>query len=110
MAFSTKREGDQTPQIYILPMSGGEARRVTNVPGGATGPQWRPDGKAILFQSQVDPIAEQRKDRKWNARIYDAMPIRFWNAWLDERSEEHTSELQSLRHLVCRLLLEKKKS
>src|SRR5205814_8787566 len=27
-------------------------------------------------------------------------------AW---RSEEHTSELQSLRHLVCRLLLEKKK-
>src|SRR5205814_10194039 len=26
-----------------------------------------------------------------------------------ERSEEHTSELQSLRHLVCRLLLEKKK-
>src|SRR5258705_9181653 len=26
------------------------------------------------------------------------------------RSEEHTSELQSLRHLVCRLLLEKKKT
>src|SRR5947199_1539728 len=26
------------------------------------------------------------------------------------RSEEHTSELQSLRHLVCRLLLEKKKA
>src|SRR5262245_64365108 len=26
-----------------------------------------------------------------------------------QRSEEHTSELQSLRHLVCRLLLEKKK-
>src|SRR5262245_62369472 len=28
---------------------------------------------------------------------------------LIHRSEEHTSELQSLRHLVCRLLLEKKK-
>src|SRR5437899_4948452 len=27
----------------------------------------------------------------------------------EHRSEEHTSELQSLRHLVCRLLLEKKK-
>src|SRR5258705_10182748 len=26
----------------------------------------------------------------------------------EKRSEEHTSELQSLRHLVCRLLLEKK--
>src|SRR5437899_5002132 len=29
---------------------------------------------------------------------------------LSARSEEHTSELQSLRHLVCRLLLEKKKN
>src|SRR5205814_10596271 len=28
----------------------------------------------------------------------------------DLRSEEHTSELQSLRHLVCRLLLERKKN
>src|SRR5262245_62835207 len=29
-------------------------------------------------------------------------------SWASARSEEHTSELQSLRHLVCRLLLEKK--
>src|SRR2546422_6689071 len=29
--------------------------------------------------------------------------------WLEKRSEEHTSELQSRLHLVCRLLLEKKK-
>src|ERR1035438_7097287 len=35
-----------------------------------------------------------------------------WPQWCRHpvhRSEEHTSELQSLRHLVCRLLLEKKK-
>src|SRR5258705_935640 len=33
-----------------------------------------------------------------------------WSRRLSRRrSEEHTSELQSLRHLVCRLLLEKKK-
>src|ERR1039458_10744312 len=32
----------------------------------------------------------------------------YWRTF-DDRSEEHTSELQSLRHLVCRLLLEKKK-
>src|SRR5438045_4248745 len=31
------------------------------------------------------------------------------NSPISNRSEEHTSELQSLRHLVCRLLLEKKK-
>src|SRR2546422_7807264 len=32
-----------------------------------------------------------------------------WTARLAPRSEEHTSELQSRLHLVCRLLLEKKK-
>src|SRR5258707_11513908 len=30
-------------------------------------------------------------------------------AWQTDRSEEHTSELQSRQYLVCRLLLEKKK-
>src|SRR5437899_6650940 len=38
-------------------------------------------------------------DRERHDHVVDAAP----------RSEEHTSELQSLRHLVCRLLLEKKK-
>src|ERR1039458_3256589 len=33
-----------------------------------------------------------------------------WRTEAGRRSEEHTSELQSLRHLVCRLLLEKKKT
>src|SRR5256884_1241491 len=32
-----------------------------------------------------------------------------FDVFTDERSEEHTSELQSRLHLVCRLLLEKKK-
>src|SRR5437899_8413471 len=45
-------------------------------------------------------------------------PLSWMTNWLllislsaraSRRSEEHTSELQSLRHLVCRLLLEKKK-
>src|SRR5690554_7190794 len=36
-----------------------------------------------------------------------AMPA--WTMGVNSRSEEHTSELQSRPHLVCRLLLEKKK-
>src|SRR2546422_6328045 len=44
--------------------------------------------------------------------IRDALPARvpLVGAFLDARSEEHTSELQSRLHLVCRLLLEKKKT
>src|SRR5690625_6944341 len=51
----------------------------------------------------------------WPKRNAPAPPVleRFFSAmlpWLDQhRSEEHTSELQSRGHIVCRLLLEKKK-
>src|SRR2546422_5325948 len=38
----------------------------------------------------------------------DQGDLKFWNRE-QHRSEEHTSELQSRLHLVCRLLLEKKK-
>src|SRR5262245_64259425 len=41
----------------------------------------------------------------FRAKVIDAKT----DSFVFERSEEHTSELQSLRHLVCRLLLEKKK-
>src|SRR5205823_14123706 len=60
--------------------------------------------------------------------LHDALPISLTREWISrirhykvffcratttreakERSEEHTSELQSLAYLVCRLLLEKKK-
>src|ERR1035438_1530787 len=64
------------------------------------------DAYAIRIHSLTDP----EKLRKLSAFF-------FWTSWAastnrpndDIRSEEHTSELQSLRHLVCRLLLEKKK-
>src|SRR2546425_8113940 len=40
----------------------------------------------------------------WKSSSEETPPMK-----LDDRSEEHTSELQSLAYLVCRLLLEKKK-
>src|SRR5438045_4582385 len=49
-----------------------------------------------------------RSPESWKA--YGSMALADWrSANQPARSEEHTSELQSLRHLVCRLLLEKKK-
>src|SRR5207253_9611813 len=50
----------------------------------------------------------------WNSaarRLAQAKPLDLAGGCLGElRSEEHTSELQSRGHLVCRLLLEKKKN
>src|SRR5258705_7025553 len=45
--------------------------------------------------------------RRWFRLRFGAIFV--FRIEFDDRSEEHTSELQSLRHLVCRLLLEKKK-
>src|SRR5438552_14762135 len=47
----------------------------------------------LLFKGNLEPMA-------YNQYVREV---------LQERSEEHTSELQSPDHLVCRLLLEKKK-
>src|SRR5258705_5257579 len=45
----------------------------------------------------------------WRFYFHDVHPTLSDRVRLKQtRSEEHTSELQSLRHLVCRLLLEKK--
>jgi len=40
-----------TPQIFLLPMEGGEARALTSLPKGAGAPVWSPDGKTIAFGS-----------------------------------------------------------
>src|SRR5687767_15558754 len=51
-------------------------------------------------QKQARQVANHRVPRRKRERIAGDCP--------EHRSEEHTSELQSLAYLVCRLLLEKK--
>src|SRR5438874_7852034 len=54
------------------------------------------------FRPLTAPTLEEHR---LHGERYSAEPA----AWARVRSEEHTSELQSRRDLVCRLLLEKKK-
>src|SRR3712207_7922395 len=56
---------------------------------------------------------DEREDTPWPV-IQEAAKIGLYGfeslaTWWADRSEEHTSELQSRQYLVCRLLLEKKK-
>src|SRR5437660_7350655 len=70
-----------------------------------------------LFRSSLDPACFLAFRRSGAARGSGPV-LRLTNSliehpisWIRElRSEEHTSELQSRGHLVCRLLLEKKKT
>src|ERR1035441_10922808 len=55
----------------------------------------------VVIEAELDTGAVARRLRASITEVF-GHPAEF-------RSEEHTPELQSLRHLVCRLLLEKKK-
>src|SRR3989442_2856592 len=56
----------------------------------------------VFGRETGDVIVDRRaRERRWRQKLV---------AVDNHRSEEHTSELQSRPHLVCRLLLEKKKS
>src|SRR5438093_7440469 len=57
-------------------------------------------GRGALEQCDC-PVRSEHAQRSSHGREHQAFG--------EERSEEHTSELQSLTNLVCRLLLEKKK-
>ncbi len=96
VAFTARRGGQDEAQVFVLDIAGGgESERVTNVATGASRPQWRPDGQAILFSSMTFPGAmkdadnrgrlEDLKSRKYDARAYDQFPVRHWDRWLDDR-------------------------
>ncbi|MFC2165074.1 prolyl oligopeptidase family serine peptidase [Acidobacteriota bacterium] len=55
------RAANKKPQIWILPLHGGEAFRVTSFEFGASPPQWSPDGQKILFSSGIPEWAIQGK-------------------------------------------------
>src|SRR5947208_2072313 len=62
LAFVSKR-GDGPPQVYILPTSGGEARKLTDLPLGAGQPVWSPAGSKVAFAAPVD-LAAKKDDKK----------------------------------------------
>src|SRR5258708_15603758 len=65
----------------------------------------RPPRSTLFPYTNALPISDQRPP------LHAAQPGEFLqNRARSPRSEEHTSELQSPDHLVCRLLLEKKKN
>src|SRR5690625_6453664 len=57
-----------------------------------------------LMESDLIPVDTNYTYGKWGRRSW-ILSVKWPMIW---RSEEHTSELQSRGHLVCRLLLEKK--
>src|ERR1035441_10710696 len=86
--------------------------RVVDLDVGATERVQLSDGKSatvrLLSTGETrDRVRSAIRDARVDVEINGASATLSCGNY---RSEEHTSELQSLRHLVCRLLLEKKKN
>ncbi|MGI8678880.1 MAG: S9 family peptidase [Jatrophihabitans sp.] len=48
--------GEDRPQLFVLPVDGGDARRITELSGGAGEPVWAPDSRVVAFSARVlDP-------------------------------------------------------
>src|SRR5262245_64892754 len=87
---SGRENGEQEPTIARLDIS---------TPPGSALPE-------ALVGNCPGLRREPRSERSLLSCRPETADVTYRRVW---RSEEHTSELQSLRHLVCRLLLEKKK-
>jgi dipeptidyl aminopeptidase/acylaminoacyl peptidase len=88
IAFLSTRAG--APQIWTIPVDGGEAKKLTDFPTGINAFNWSPDGGRIAFISDVwvecggDLKCLKKKAaalEQGGGQIYEWAPFRVWNAW-----------------------------
>ncbi|OLE54899.1 MAG: hypothetical protein AUG51_06065 [Acidobacteria bacterium 13_1_20CM_3_53_8] len=75
----------ETPrsQIYLLPMQGGEARRVTNLKNGVNSFQWSPDGTRFVVVSRIG--ASDAQQSRSDVRHYFHLSYKFNDTgWFDD--------------------------
>lgn len=100
LAFLSSRPAESTPaaapggtvetprtQVYLLSMSGGEAKRVTNLKNGVSVFRWSPDGTRLVIVSRGGPSDSrtENKDRS-DVRHYKNSSYKFNDTgWFDDR-------------------------
>jgi len=87
LAFVSTRNGK--PQIYVIPVDGGEARQLTHMENGATSPAWSPDGTRIAFNSSVD-AGERAFEESGAIPPEDSDQRKLWKQGRERQREKQT--------------------
>jgi len=70
IAFAAKRGSNESAQIYLLPIDGGEARQLTTHATAVSELEWSPDGTAIYFTASDPKPAEEKAREKVRDDVY----------------------------------------
>ena len=103
LAFLRAAGEKERPQIHLLPMNGGDARKLTDLPRGASAAVWSPSEKTIAFTSdttaedleekkrgKVKGAEAKEKPKKSDVRVVTRAVYRANGAgWLDPSRREH---------------------
>jgi dipeptidyl aminopeptidase/acylaminoacyl peptidase len=90
LAFVSARGDEKAPsQLYVLPLAGGEAIRLTELPEDVSAITWSPDGTKIAFVSRVrDEAYEEEDDRKREPRRFTRLAYKLDNVgWTGDRRQ-----------------------
>ena len=74
--LSRRKEQHEKPQIYLIPVDGGEARRLTDAETGVIAFHWSPDGSRIAYIA-VQPETEEEKTAKKKGRDWIEVDKKF---------------------------------
>ena len=98
LAFVSKRGEDEAAALYVIPVGGGEAEKVLELPFSVANPKWLPDGSGLIVATTVipelagklgpDDLAamkkeiKRRKDSKMTAKVTENRQYRFFDRYL----------------------------
>ncbi|HEX9697377.1 MAG TPA: S9 family peptidase [Actinomycetota bacterium] len=91
LAFTSTRGQSKDPkaQLYVMPFSGGEPERLTDLKESVEDPSWSPDGATLLFVSRVpDPAYEQDDERRRAPRRFTRLLFKLDSVgWTGDRRQ-----------------------
>jgi dipeptidyl aminopeptidase/acylaminoacyl peptidase len=87
------------PQLYVMPLDGGEPERMTDLPLGVASPRWFPDGRTIAFVvplyadamtvAGTAELHQTREDDPVKAAVTENRVYRIWDTWITDDRVHH---------------------